>query len=105
MKIHAGETLIGIMILKDDNDHPISDLSCYDITMMLSNKFDDYNVVLTNSDMQISGPTVSFEFTNEQTKSLNQVAVFELKVIKDGVVKIAKEDLFYVIDNKIKDVE
>lgn len=105
MKIYAGETIKGVMVLKDDDNQPISDLSSYDITMMLRNKFDDYQIVLQKSSMSISGSQVGFEFSSEQTKKLDQVGVFELKVTKDGVVKIAKEDIFYVIDNKIKDVE
>lgn len=55
MKIYAGETLKGVMVLKDDNNQPISDLSGYDIFIMLRNKFDDYQVVLRKGDLSISG--------------------------------------------------
>lgn len=105
MKIYAGETLKGVMVLKDDDNQPVTDLSSYDITMMLRNKFDDYQVVLQKSSMTIDGASVGFEFTSEQTKKMSSIGVFELKVVKDGVVQIAKDDLFYIEDNKIKDVD
>lgn len=104
MKIYAGETVKGVMVLKDENDSPISDLSSYEITMMLRNKYDDYQIVLNKENLQISGSSIGFSFSSEQTKSLKQVAVFELKVSVGGVVKIAKQDLFYVEENKIKDL-
>lgn len=104
MKLYAGETIKGIMILNDDKGNPISDLSSYDITIMLRNKFDNYEVVLQKAGMTIDGASVGFEFTSDQTKDLNNIGVFELKVVKDGVVQIAKEDLFYIEDNKIKDI-
>lgn len=104
MKIYAGETVKGVMVLKDENNSPISDLSSYEITMMLRNKYDDYQIVLNNENLQISGSSIGFSFGSEQTKKLNQIAVFELKVSVGGVVKIAKQDLFYVEDNKIKDL-
>lgn len=104
MKRYAGETIKGVMVLKDENNEPISDLSGYEITMLLRNKYDDYQISLEKSGMSISGSKIGFEFTSEQTKKLKQIAVFELKVVKDGVVKIAKEDLFYIEDNKIKDL-
>lgn len=104
MKIYAGETIKGVMTLKDENNQPISDLSGYDITIMIRNKFNNYQVVLNNSDMDISGSTVTFIFSSDQTKQLDKVAVFEMKVVKDGIVKIAKEDFFFIEDNKIKDI-
>ena len=105
MKIYAGETIKGVMVLKDDNDQPISDLSRYDIFIMIRNKFDDYQVVLRKDNLSISGSQIGFEFSSSQTSKLNQAGVFELKVIKDNVVKIAKEELFYIIDNEIKNVD
>lgn len=105
MKIYAGETLKGVMVLKDENDQPISDLSGYDIFIMLRNKFDDYQVVLRKEDLSISGSQIGFEFSSLQTSKLNQAGIFELKVIKDSVVKIAKEELFYIVDNEIKNVD
>lgn len=105
MKLYSGETLKGVMVLKDDNNQPISDLSGYDIFIMLRNKFDDYQVVLHKDDLDISGSQIGFEFSSSQTSKLNQAGIFELKVIKDNVVKIAKEELFYIIDNEIKNVD
>lgn len=104
MKLYSGETVKGVMVLNDDKGNPISDLSSYDIKMMLRNKFDDYQIVLEKSDMTIDGASVGFEFSSEDTKKLGNIGVFELKVTKDGVVQIAKEDIFYVEDNKIKDI-
>lgn len=104
MKLYAGETVKGVMVLNDDKGNPISDLSSYDIKMMLRNKFDDYQIVLEKTDMTIDGASVGFEFSSEDTKKLGNIGVFELKVTKDGVVQIAKEDIFYVEDNKIKDI-
>ena len=103
MKIYAGETLKGVMVLKDENDAPITNLSSYDIVIMLRNKYDDYSVVLKKTDLSISGSSIGFQFTSEQTKPLVSQGVLELKVTQGGVVKIAREDLFNVVDNKIKD--
>lgn len=104
MKIYAGETLNGTMVLKDESNQPITDLSSYEITMLLHNKYDEYSVQIDKSGMSIEGSKIQFQFTSEQTKQLKQIAVLELKVVKDSVVKIAKQDLFYVEDNKIKDL-
>lgn len=105
MKIYAGETLSGTMVLEDDNGQIINDFSEYDIIMLIRNKFDDYQVVLHKGDLDISGSEVRFAFSGLQTSQLNQIGVFELKVIKNGVIKIAKEDNICIIDNKIKNVE
>lgn len=106
MKIYAGETLEGTMIVTDDNKEPITDLSVFDdIAIMISNKFDDYSVVLRKEDLNIEQEKIHFEFSSEQTKKLDQAAYIELRFNQGGKVKIAKKELFYVVNNKIKDIE
>lgn len=106
MKIYQGETLEGTMIVTDDNKEPITDLSVFDdIAIMISNKFDDYSVVLRKENLNIEQEKIHFEFSSEQTKKLDKVAMLELKIVKGTKVKIAKQELFCVIDNKIKDIE
>lgn len=106
MKIYQGETLEGTMIITDDNKEPITDLSVFeDIAIMISNKYDDYSVVLRKEDLNIKQEKIHFEFSSEQTKKLDKAAYIELRFNQGGKVKIAKKELFYVVNNKIKDIE
>lgn len=94
------------MIIENDNKEPITDLSVFDdIVIMISNKFDDYSIVLRKEDLNIEDGKVHFEFPSEQTKKLNQACYLELKIKQDGKVKISKKELFFVVNNKIKDIE
>lgn len=104
MKIYAGQTLEGTMVFTDDEGNLVTDFSQTEIKLLLRNRHDDYQVLISKSDMQISGSQVKFSFSAEQTSKLSVSAVIELKLTTNGVVRIAKQEQIEVIDNRIKDL-
>lgn len=104
MKIYAGQTLEGIMVFTDDDGSLVTDFSQTEIKMLLRNRHDDYQVLLSKENMQIEGSQVKFTFSSDQTKKLSVSAIIEVKLIVGEVVRIAKQEQIEVVDNRIKDL-
>lgn len=104
MKIYAGQTLEGTMVFTDDDGSLVTDFSQTEIKMLLRNRHDDYQVLLSKENMQIEGSQVKFTFSSDQTKKLNVSAIIEVKLIVGEVVRIAKQEQIEVVDNRIKDL-
>lgn len=104
MKIYAGQTLEGTMVFTDDDGSLVTDFSQTEIKLLLRNRHDDYQVLLSKENMQIEGSQVKFTFSSDQTKKLNVSAIIEVKLIVGEVVRIAKQEQIEVVDNRIKDL-
>lgn len=104
MKIYAGQTLEGTMVFTDDDGSLVTDFSQTEIKLLLRNRHDDYQVLLSKENMQIEGSQVKFTFSSDQTKNLSVSAVIEVKLIVGEVVRIAKQEQIEVVDNRIKDL-
>ncbi|WP_462341075.1 hypothetical protein [Phocaeicola plebeius] len=104
MKIYAGQTLEGTMVFTDDDGSLVTDFSQTEIKLLLRNRHDDYQVLLSKENMQIEGSQVKFTFSSDQTKKLSVSAVIEVKLIVGEVVRIAKQEQIEVVDNRIKDL-
>lgn len=104
MKIYAGQTLEGTMVFTDDDGSLVADFSQTEIKLLLRNRHDDYQVLLSKENMQIEGSQVKFTFSSDQTKNLSVSAVIEVKLIVGEVVRIAKQEQIEVVDNRIKDL-
>lgn len=104
MKIYAGQTLEGTMVFTDDDGSLVTDFSQTEIKMLLRNRHDDYQVLLSKENMQIEGSQVKFTFSSAQTKKLSVSAIIEVKLIVGEVVRIAKQEQIEVVDNRIKDL-
>lgn len=104
MKIYAGQTLEGTMVFTDDDGSLVTDFSQTEIKLLLRNRHDDYQVLLSKEDMQIEGSQVKFTFSSDQTKKLSVSAVIEVKLIVGEVVRIAKQEQIEIVDNRIKDL-
>lgn len=104
MKIYAGQTLEGTMVFTDDDGSLVTDFSQTEIKLLLRNRHDDYQVLLSKENMQIEGGLVKFTFSSDQTKKLSVSAVIEVKLIVGEVVRIAKQEQIEVVDNRIKDL-
>lgn len=104
MKIYAGQTLEGTMVFTDDGGSLVTDFSQTEIKLLLRNRHDDYQVLLSKENMQIEGSQVKFTFSSDQTKNLSVSAVIEVKLIVGEVVRIAKQEQIEVVDNRIKDL-
>lgn len=104
MKIYAGQTLEGTMVFTDDDGSLVTDFSQTEIKLLLRNRHDDYQVLLSKENMQIEGSQVKFTFSSDQTKKLSVSAVIEVKLIVGEVVLIAKQEQIEVVDNRIKDL-
>lgn len=104
MKIYAGQTLEGTMVFTDDDGSLVTDFSQTEIKLLLRNRHDDYQVLLSKENMQIEGSYVKFTFSSDQTKKLSVSAVIEVKLIVGEVVRIAKQEQIEVVDNRIKDL-
>jgi hypothetical protein len=104
MKIYAGQTLEGTMVFTDDDGSLVTDFSQTEIKMLLRNRHDDYQVLLSKENMQIEGSQVKFTFSSDQTKKLSVSAIIEVKLIVGEVVRIAKQEQIEVVDNRIKDL-
>lgn len=104
MKIYAGQTLEGTMVFTDDDGSLVTDFSQTEIKLLLRNRHDDYQVLLSNENMQIEGSQVKFTFSSDQTKKLSVSAIIEVKLIVGEVVRIAKQEPIEVVDNRIKDL-
>ena len=104
MKIYAGQTLEGTMVLTDDDGSLVTDFSQTEIKLLLRNRHDDYQVLLSKENMQIEGSQVKFTFSSDQTKKLSVSAVIEVKLIVGEVVRIAEQEQIEVVDNRIKDL-
>lgn len=104
MKIYAGQTLEGTMVFTDDDGSLVTDFSQTEIKLLLRNRYDDYQVLLSKEDMQIEGSQVKFTFSSDQTKKLSVSAIIEVKLIVGEVVRIAKQEQIEVVDNRIKDL-
>lgn len=104
MKIYAGQTLEGTIIFTGDDGTPIKDFSKLEIKMIIKNKYDDYYILLSKSEMSISAERVTFTITPDKTSKLRMAAVLEIKVTENGKVRIAKEDILEVENNTIKDL-
>jgi hypothetical protein len=104
MKIYAGQTLEGTMVFTDDDGSLVTDFSQTEIKLLLRNRHDDYQVLLSKENMQIEGSHVKFTFSSDQTKKLSVSAIIEVKLIVGEVVRIAKQEQIEVVDNRIKDL-
>lgn len=104
MKIYAGQTLEGTMVFTDDDGSLVTDFSLTEIKLLLRNRHDDYQVLLSKENMQIEGSQVKFTFSSDQTKKLSVSAIIEVKLIVGEVVRIAKQEQIEVVDNRIKDL-
>lgn len=104
MKIYAGQTLEGTMVFTDDDGSLVTEFSQTEIKLLLRNRHDDYQVLLSKENMQIEGSQVKFTFSSDQTKKLSVSAIIEVKLIIGEVVRIAKEEQIEVVDNRIKDL-
>lgn len=104
MKIYAGQTLEGTMVFTDDDGSLVTDFSQTEIKLLLRNRDDDYQVLLSKENMQIEGSQVKFTFSSDQTKKLSVSAIIEVKLIVGEVVRIAKQEQIEVVDNRIKDL-
>ena len=104
MKIYAGQTLELTMVFTDDDGSLVTDFSQTEIKLLLRNRHDDYQVLLSKENMQIEGSQVKFTFSSDQTKKLNVSAIIEVKLIVGEVVRIAKQEQIEVVDNRIKDL-
>lgn len=105
MKIYAGQTLEGTMVFTDDDGSLVTDFSQTEIKLLLRNRHDDYQVLLSKENMQIDRRNqVKFTFSSDQTKKLSVSAVIEVKLIVGEVVRIAKQEQIEVVDNRIKDL-
>nr|DAI92194.1 MAG TPA: hypothetical protein [Bacteriophage sp.] len=104
MKIYAGQTLEGTMVFTDDDGSLVTDFSQTEIKLLLRNRHDDYQVLLSKENMQIEGSQVKFTFSSDQTKKLSVSAIIEVKLIVGEVVRIAKQEQIEVVDNRIKDL-
>lgn len=104
MKIYAGQTLELTMVFTDDDGSLVTDFSQTEIKLLLRNRHDDYQVLLSKENMQIEGSQVKFTFSSDQTKKLKVSAIIEVKLIVGEVVRIAKQEQIEVVDNRIKDL-
>lgn len=104
MKIYAGQTLEGTMVFTDDDGSLVTEFSQTEIKLLLRNRHDDYQGLLSKENMQIEGSQVKFTFSSDQTKKLSVSAIIEVKLIIGEVVRIAKEEQIEVVDNRIKDL-
>lgn len=104
MKIYAGQPLEGTMVFTDDDGSLVTDFSQTEIKLLLRNRHDDYQVLLSKENMQIEGSQVKFTFSSDQTKKLSVSAIIEVKLIVGEVVRIAKQEQIEVVDNRIKDL-
>lgn len=104
MKIYAGQALEGTMVFTDDDGSLVTDFSQTEIKLLLRNRHDDYQVLLSKENMQIEGSHVKFTFSSDQTKKLSVSAIIEVKLIVGEVVRIAKQEQIEVVDNRIKDL-
>lgn len=92
------------MVLTDDDGSLVTDFSQTEIKLLLRNRHDDYQVLLSKENMQIEGSQVKFTFSSDQTKKLSVSAIIEVKLIVGEVVRIAKQEQIEVVDNRIKDL-
>ena len=92
------------MVFTDDEGSLVTDFSQTEIKLLLRNRHDDYQVLLSKENMQIEGSQVKFTFSSDQTKNLSVSAVIEVKLIVGEVVRIAKQEQIEVVDNRIKDL-
>lgn len=92
------------MVLTDDDGSLVTDFSQTEIKLLLRNRHDDYQVLLSKENMQIEGSYVKFTFSSDQTKKLSVSAIIEVKLIVGEVVRIAKQEQIEVVDNRIKDL-
>ncbi len=92
------------MVFTDDDGSLVTDFSQTEIKMLLRNRHDDYQVLLSKENMQIEGSQVKFTFSSDQTKKLSVSAIIEVKLIVGEVVRIAKQEQIEVVDNRIKDL-
>jgi hypothetical protein len=104
MKIYAGQTLEGTMVFTDDDGSLVTDFSQTEIKLLLRNRHDDYQVLLSKENMQTEESQVKFTFSSDQTKKLSVSAIIEVKLIVGEVVRIAKQEQIEVVDNRIKDL-
>jgi hypothetical protein len=104
MKIYAGQTLEGTMVFTDDDGSLVTDFSQTEIKLLLRNRHDDYQVLLSKENMQTEESQVKFTFSSDQTKKLSVSAIIEVKLIVGEVVRIAKQEPIEVVDNRIKDL-
>lgn len=104
MRIYSGETIEGVMVFTDDENQLINDFSNLEIKLLIRNRYDDYSILLTKSEMSISEGQIRFTIPPEKTMYLKISALLELKVIESDVVKIVKSEGIEVVDNYIKDM-
>lgn len=104
MKIYAGQTLEGTMVFTDDDGSLVTDFSQTEIKLLLRNRHDDYQVLLSKENTQTEEGQVKFTFSSDQTKKLSVSAIIEVKLIVGEVVRIAKQEQIEVVDNRIKDL-
>lgn len=101
----SGETVSVTIAINKDDGTPITNLTDYDIKMMLHNVYiDNYSVCVTKDSMTIADGSISYKFTPVQTKKLLGEVIFELKITKGDDVYINQASVLNFEGNYIKDV-
>lgn len=102
-QVYRGETIIFDFTLRDDNGDVITSID--DVVVLLTDMTDKQQPIVKRlgSDIVFDNGNLRFVIQPTESRTLPKRCGIEIKIIINGVVRIAVRQIMNVLDNKVKD--
>lgn len=103
-KIYRGETIVGDFVLKDDEGQTITHIDGAVILLTdMRSKVTPPVIMRLGDGITFDAGAFRFVVASDVTKTLPDMVGFEIKIVVNGLTRIATKALFQVIGNQVKD--
>lgn len=102
--VYRGETIVGDFTLYDDSNNVVTDVD--EVVVLLTDRNEDtVSVVkkLSTGGVVFKDGQLEFVVSSEESVTLPKLVTIEIKIIVEGLTRIAAKQILTVLDNKVKD--
>lgn len=103
-KIYRGETIVGDFVLRDDNGKVITHIDGAVILLTdIRSKATPPVILRLGDGITFDEGAFHFVVASDVTKNFPNMVGFEIKIVVNGLTRIATKSLFQVLGNQVKD--
>lgn len=103
-KIYRGETIVGDFILKDDDGQTITNIDGAVVLLTdMRSKATPPVIMRLGDGITFNEGAFRFVVESDVTKTFPDMVGFEIKIVVNGLTRIATKALFQVLGNQVKD--
>lgn len=103
-KIYRGETIVGDFVLKDDDGQIITHIDGAVILLTdMRSKTTPPVIMRMGEGITFDEGAFRFVVASDVTKTFPDMVGFEIKIVVNGLTRIATKALFRVLGNQVKD--